>query len=90
MVSALCKSIMALSLLCYLSVAKNDPKKDTRKTTREMVRIQQHSDKSRKHYKRMWVFSQKRLEPHAAHEINFMVSAITMYNMSCLLWCILH
>jgi hypothetical protein len=38
---ALCKSIMALSSLCYLSVAKNDPKKDMRKTTREMVRIQQ-------------------------------------------------
>jgi hypothetical protein len=46
-----------------------------------MVRIQQHSEKSRKHYKRMWVFSQKRLAPHAAHEINFMVSSITMYNM---------
>jgi hypothetical protein len=52
-IEALCKSIMTLSSLCYVSVAKNGPKKDMRKTTREMVRIQQHSEKSRKHYKRM-------------------------------------
>jgi hypothetical protein len=30
---ALCKKHHALSTLCYLSVAKNDPKKDMRKTT---------------------------------------------------------
>jgi len=78
---ALCKSIMALSSLCYLSIVKNDPKKIMRKTTREIVRSQQHSEKSRKHNNRMWVFSQKRLAPHAAHAINFMVSSITMYNM---------